>query len=206
MKKPVEIIKGITKPKNGAETAQKKEKLSTKRMLTIGGCAVLIALAVWANMTLSSSKNYSQDEVQASPEFEGDAATAEPVAAGDEAAAQTEEDDYFAVFRENRDATRDKELAYLNEIVADENTDSEILARAQDQRLALIDAMEKEMTIEGLLMAKDFTGVAVTVKEGSVNVVVDRESLTDTEVAQILDIAMSETGEPADNIKVMNLN
>ncbi len=203
MKKPLEIIRGSSE-KRTERTARPRIKLDKKRILTIGGCVLLIAFAVWANMTLSNNAaNKLTEADQPTPGFDGDIQIEGTVVEGGiEAGA---EGDYFAVFRANRDATREKELDYLNEMVADENTTSEALAEAQEQRLALIDAMEKEMLIEGLLAAKGFTGVAVTVKEGSVNIVVDRESLTDTEVAQILDIATSETGESADNIKVHKL-
>lgn len=201
MKKPVEIIRGKSREAKTERTAGPRIKLDKKRILTIGGCVLLIAIAIWANMTLSSNAANKLKEAQATPGFDGDAEIEDTVVEGGTEAGA--EDDYFAVFKANRDATREKELQYLSEMIADENTDSEKLAAAQDQKLALIDAMEKEMIIEGLLAAKGFTGVAVTVKQGSVNIVVDRESLSDTEVAQILDIAISETGEPAENIKVL---
>lgn len=201
MKKPMEIIRGKSKEKKPERTAGPRIKLDKKRILTIGGCVLLIAVAVWANMTLSNNAADRLKEAQATPGFDGDAAIEGTAAEGGIKAGT--EDDYFAVFKANRDATREKELQYLSEMIADKNTDSEKLVAAQDQKLALIDAMEKEMVIEGLLAAKGFTGVAVTVKQGSVNIVVDRESLSDTEVAQILDIAISETGEPAGNIKIL---
>ncbi len=201
MKKPVEIIRGKSREKKAERTAGPRIKLDKKRILTIGGCVLLIAIAVWANMTLSSNAAGKLKEAQATPGFDGDAAIEDTAAEGGTEAGA--EGDYFAVFKANRDATREKELQYLSEMIADENTDSEKSAAAQDQKLALIDAMEKEMIIEGLLAAKGFTGVAVTVKPGSVNIVVDRESLSDTEVAQILDIAVSETGEPAGNVKIL---
>jgi hypothetical protein len=201
MKKPVEIIRGKSKEKKSERTAGPRIKLDKKRILTIGGCILLIAVAVWANMTLSNNMADRLRAAEATPGFEDEELQENPAVEG--AAEAGAEDDYFAVFRANRDATREKELEYLSEMIADENTDSDARASAQEQKLALIDAMEKEMIIEGLLQAKGFQGVAVTVKKGSVNIVVDRESLSDTEIAQILDIAISETGEPADNIKVL---
>ena len=202
MKIPVEIIRGRSRQK-AERTERAGIKLDGKRILTIGGCALLIAVAVWANLVLSSSVAGRMQHTQDAdaPSFEGDALLEGPTQEG--AAQAGEEDDYLAVFRANRDATREKELQYLTEMIADENVDSDTKASAQEQKLALIDAMEKEMVIEGLLQAKGFKGVAVTVKKGSVNIVVDRETLSDTEIAQILDIAMTETGESAENIKVL---
>ena len=62
--------------------------------------------------------------------------------------------------------------------------------------------MEKELTVESLLKAKGFSDAAVTLHAGSVNVILSAESLTDEQVAQVLDIVMRETGEGAENIKV----
>lgn len=200
MKKPVEIIRGKTRER--AERAERPRiKLDKKRILTIGGCVLLIAVAVWANLVLSTNVANRMKDTAVTPDFDGDEMQQTPDAEG--AVTTGGEDDYFAVFRQNRDATREKELQYLTEMIADENVDSDTKASAEEQKLALIDAMEKELIIEGLLQAKGFKGVAVTVKKGSVNIVVDRETLSDTEIAQILDIAMSETGEPAENIKVL---
>ena len=71
------------------------------------------------------------------------------------------------------------------------------------QKLALVNNMEKEFTIESLIRAKGFRDAAVTFHGGSVNVVVDCETLTDEQVAQILDIVQRETGESAENVKVI---
>lgn len=202
MKKPVEIIRGKSRDQKAERTERPRIKLDKKRILTIGGCALLIAVAVWANMTLSTNVANRIKTADDTPNaFEGDLPQQSADVEG--AVEAGAEDDYFAVFKANRDATREKELEYLSEMIADENTDSDTKTSAQEQKLALIDAMEKEMVIEGLLQAKGFKGVAVTVKKGSVNIVVDRESMSDTEIAQILDIAITETGEPAENIKVL---
>lgn len=109
---------------------------------------------------------------------------------------------YFASFRENREAVRNKEIEYLDAIIADQKTDAETLEDAQRQKMAIVDGMEKEFTIESLLVAKGFEDAAVTIHEGSINVVVDSDSLTSDQVAKILDIVTRETGEKADNIKV----
>ena len=62
--------------------------------------------------------------------------------------------------------------------------------------------MEKELTVESLLKAKGFADAAVTLHRGAVNVILSAESLTEEQVAQVLDIVMRETGEPAENVKV----
>lgn len=123
-----------------------------------------------------------------------------------EQAGETAGTDYFQAFREERDAVRAAEIGYLTEVIAVSANDAETLADAQAQKLALVSNMEAEFTIESLLKAKGFADAAVTFHKGSVNVVVDCEELTQDKVAQVLDIVKRETGESADNIRVINEN
>ena len=69
-------------------------------------------------------------------------------------------------------------------------------------KLSIVENMEKEMTIESLLKAKGFADAAVTLHSGSINVILSAESLSEEQVAQVLDIILRETGESAENVKV----
>ena len=109
--------------------------------------------------------------------------------------------DYFATFRDDREQVR--KLEYLDEVIAASASDDETLADAQGQKLTLVENMEKEFTVESLIKAKGFEDAAVTFHAGTVNVVVKADELSDKQVAQILEITKKETGEPAENIKVM---
>lgn len=112
---------------------------------------------------------------------------------------------YFETFREDRENMREKELSYLETIILHDQTDAETLQDAQQQKLAIVDGMEKEFTVESLLKAKGFSDAAVTFHKGSVNVIIKTKELSDQEVAQILDIVCRETGEEANNIKISTL-
>ncbi|MBE5785708.1 MAG: SpoIIIAH-like family protein [Clostridiales bacterium] len=111
--------------------------------------------------------------------------------------------DYFDSFREERESVRALELQYLNEIIAASASDTETLADAEAQKLSIVNNMEAEFTIENLIRAKGFTDAAVTFHSGTVNVIVDAETLTEEQAAQILDIVLRETGENAENVKVI---
>jgi stage III sporulation protein AH len=110
---------------------------------------------------------------------------------------------FFASFREQRESTRDKEIEYLDSIINDKNADAESKKDAQDQKIEITRQMEQELTVEGLIRAKGFSDAVVTIHSGSVNVVVKAESLTNAQAAQILDIVRRETGESAENIKII---
>ena len=111
--------------------------------------------------------------------------------------------DYFATYRDDREQVRKLEMEYLDEVIAASASDDETLADAQGQKLTLVENMEKEFTVESLIKAKGFEDAAVTFHAGTVNVVVKADELSDKQVAQILEITKKETGEPAENIKVM---
>lgn len=111
--------------------------------------------------------------------------------------------DYFETFRKDREEVRKLEMEYLDEVIAASASDQETLEDAQKQKLALVDNMEKEFTIESMIKAKGFEDAAVTFHSGTVNVVIKCSELNEGQVAQILDIVKKETGEPAKNIKVM---
>lgn len=109
---------------------------------------------------------------------------------------------YFDAFRTDRDNLRANEIEYLEEIIADPNTDAETLQDAQQRKLDIVNNMEKEFVVENQIIAKGFADAAVTLRTGSVNVVVDAQELTEEQVAQILELVQRETEEKASNIKV----
>ena len=108
---------------------------------------------------------------------------------------------FFDIYRSERDSVRTQELAYLDAIVA-QGGDEMTMSEAQKQKMTLVGCMESELNTENLIRAKGFEEVIVSMHNGSVNVIVDADALTDEQVAQILDIVLRETGENAENIKV----
>ena len=163
---------------------------------------LLLVGAVYANYAINRSGMQSASRAEPSPSALP-AALRSPLASPNQTYAQGQEN-YFASFREEREAVREKEIGYLNEIIAVSGSDAETLQQAQEQKLRLVENMEAEFTIENLITAKGFPDAAVTFHSGSVNVVVDAASLDSEQVAQILDIVKRETGESASNIKIMS--
>lgn len=116
---------------------------------------------------------------------------------------QTTTSNSTTTFKQDRDASRTKELQYLNEIINNTSTDAETLKDAQEQKLAIVDSMEKEVTIQGLLETKGYNEPTVTIHTGSINVLLTEKSITSQQAAQILDIVQRETSESAQNIKII---
>lgn len=108
----------------------------------------------------------------------------------------------FADFRTERERVRTQEITSIDSIINNENTDAQTLADAQKMKLEITDVMEKELLIEGLLKAKGFEDVVVTISSESVNVVVKPTELTQQQVAQVLEIVVRETSMTPENIKI----
>ena len=99
-----------------------------------------------------------------------------------------------------KEQTRAKNKETLEEIVNNEILDSAQKEEAVANMVALTDRSEKEMEAEILLSAKGFTETVVSIGENSVDVVVCMETLTDAQLAQIMDIVTRKTQIPAENV------
>ena len=111
--------------------------------------------------------------------------------------------DVFSTYRDERKTARAQEISYIDSVVSSGETDASTKTQAQEQKLALVTNMEHELTIEGLITTKLNTDAVVTVKDGAVNVVIDKKTLSDDEVSQIAEIVKTQTGQSAKNIKIM---
>lgn len=110
---------------------------------------------------------------------------------------------FFATYRTDREATRAQEILYLEDIIAGANSDEATIANAQAKKLELVDSMEVELALEGLIKAKGFEDCVVTISKDNVNVVVKDSELALDEAAQILDIIVGETDYTATDVVII---
>lgn len=99
-----------------------------------------------------------------------------------------------------KEQTRAKNREVLEGIVNNEILDSAQKEEAVMNMVALADRSEKEMEAEILLSAKGFTETVVSMGDNSVDVVVCAETLTDAQIAQIMDIVTRKTKINAENV------
>ena len=111
--------------------------------------------------------------------------------------------DVFAVFKEERTTAREQELRYIESVVESAETDDITKAQAQAQKLTIAANMENELLTEGLIKTGLGVQAVVTITEDAVNVVVDKEELSETEVTRIADIIKKHTEVRAEHIKIM---
>ena len=178
----------------------KKPSLNKKSILTIALVGLLV-LAGYGNYWINANADKVATWGLRSTAAPQPSASPQAAQVGDQSSQQT--GSFFTSYKLERNQVRQEEISYLDAIIQSTDSDSPSIEDALAQKLALTVAMEKETIVEGLLKAKGFADVVVTIQEGSVNVIVKQQELTDAQVAQILEVARTESGEPAENIKVI---
>lgn len=117
----------------------------------------------------------------------------------------TSNSSYFVQAKLDREQSRAKQKDMLNEMINNEKATSEQKNEATTAILQIQKRIEKENAAEDMLKAKGFSEVYVRIDDDTVDVVVDKEKLTDSEVAQIEDIIKRKTGLPTDKIRITPL-
>ena len=117
--------------------------------------------------------------------------------------AQTTTASYFASYREDRESRRDQELLYYQAIAESPDSTPEAVASANAAREALIQQMDTELVVEGVIKGLGFNDCVITLASSNVNVLVDADTLTETEVAQIVDVVQQHLQTDLENIKII---
>lgn len=110
---------------------------------------------------------------------------------------------FFSTYRTDRQATRDQTILYLDAIINNEASSAEAVQGAEAQKLALTQNMDMELVLEGLIKALGFEDAVVTASTESVNIIIKSAELTEAEVAQVLDIIVTETDKTANDVRII---
>lgn len=116
---------------------------------------------------------------------------------------QTTTASYFASYREDRESRRDQELLYYQAIAESPDSTPEAVQSANAAREALIQQMDTELVVEGVIKGLGFNDCVITLASSNVNVLVDADTLTETEVAQIVDVVQQHLQTDLENIKII---
>lgn len=114
--------------------------------------------------------------------------------------AGTENMDYAAEMKFNREQVRSRNKETLLDIVNNTNIDETQKTAAVDEMVAMTDIAEREIAAEMLLEAKGFKNVVVSITDQTADVVLDMGEVTDAKRAQIEDIVKRKTSIEAQNI------
>ena len=112
---------------------------------------------------------------------------------------------YFVQAKLEREQARNKQKDMLNEMLNNENIDDEKKNEVTTAMLQIQQRIEKETSAEAMIEAKGFKEVYVRIDDDTVDVVIDKAELTESEVAQIEDIVKRKTGASAEKIRISPL-
>ncbi len=110
--------------------------------------------------------------------------------------------DYFTSSHSDRDSSRSETVMYYDAIIKSEASSEEAKANAEKELATLVANMETEQRLESLIKALGYDACLVTVGTENINVIVKSDAMTDQEVAQVLDIILTETDKPASNVRI----
>ena len=114
--------------------------------------------------------------------------------------------DFFISNKLQREQVRAANETTLQEIIDNKNVNDKQKQDAIDAMIELTTIKDKENATETLLEAKGFPDTLVTITEGSVEVVVNANKLTEQQMAQIEDVVKRKTGISAKNIVISPVN
>lgn len=111
--------------------------------------------------------------------------------------------DFYAGYRTDRQNSRETAIMYYDSIIASADSSEEAKTLASQSRQELIDAMEKELVVEGLLKSAGFEDAVLTTTSENINVIIKASELSAGELAKIGKIVQEQTGKSLDNIKII---
>lgn len=109
---------------------------------------------------------------------------------------------YFVQAKLEREQSRAKQKDILTGMINNENVGQEKKSEAADEMLKIQQRIEKETAAEAMIEAKGFKEVYVRIDNDTVDVIVNKEELSETEIAQIEDIVKRKTGMKVEKIRI----
>ena len=110
---------------------------------------------------------------------------------------------FFVTSKQDRLDTRNESIAQYKEIISSSASSEEAKKNAQSSMDAILEAMTMETTMEGLIKAKGFSEALVNYSSTYINVILQSSELTETEVAQIVEVIQNQTNRDIDYIKII---
>ncbi|MBQ5588715.1 MAG: SpoIIIAH-like family protein [Anaerotignum sp.] len=197
-----------------------------RNQVVVTALAVMIAAAGYLNFQESRGSTGEQTALQLTEEGDvtalvdysalpDDADTAEldPITGettGDGAAVfvsanTADSSSYFAEAKLDREQSRAKQKDILNDMLENKNISQEQKDKCTESMMELQQRIEKETAAEAMIESKGFKEAYVRMDDDTVDVVVDKDKLTDAEVAQIEDIVKRKTGMETSKIRISTL-
>lgn len=158
--------------------------ISKKRILATVGFVMFLALALYLAWTRLSPKLKVQEPGESLP------------------ATNAVSGDWFTDFRLYREKVQKEQMDLIKKVMDDPKADQKARESAHSQYLSLVDAMGKEMKIEGILRGKGWESLAF-LSGDSCTVVVRATRLDEKDAAQIGDVVRRIAKVPLQNVTIV---
>ncbi len=180
-------------------------KRNGKRNLIICCSLMLIGGAIWLNWALfakaDSNGDYNPDSYEAGGTTAGDG---NQQSSGDPAQGGVDDtDSYFAMAEIERSRARDEALEVLYQITSSEDATDEAKENAFASITRLSALIEQEANIEALIMSKGFSECVAVLGEDKANVIIMSNGLTDSQIAQVVEIVYQQAGIKPENVTII---
>ena len=168
-----------------------------KRNLVIAGAVLLIGAAVCLNILLFNIGK--KDGYNGYKEPSGEAASGKNDG-------MSVSDSYFASAQVSRQRARDEAMEVLQAVVEKEGAAEAVKTQAMADISKLAMAMEQEVNIETLVMAKGFEKCVAVLNGDSARIIVSGKDLTPAQIAQINEIVYEQSNILPVNITITEKN
>ena len=98
---------------------------------------------------------------------------------------------------------RSMQLNELDEIINSDKSSAEIIDAAQSKKMEILNLLETESTIAGILQSRGYRDAAVAAGGGYINVMISGIQAELTDVARIKELIITQTDVGTDNIKII---
>ncbi|HHW07766.1 MAG TPA: SpoIIIAH-like family protein [Clostridia bacterium] len=115
---------------------------------------------------------------------------------------ETEGDAFFTEYRLNRDRRRAQEIELLQSMLNSTDAASEVKQEVQYKLLEITNAINQELSLETLIMAKGYADAVAVVQPEHVTVVVRDADFTEEDAARIADLVTKTTGVPLSKVTI----
>ena len=106
-------------------------------------------------------------------------------------------------FRISRDSAYQRDMAALEALISNEDTDRAARQRAADALQAYVALHQAQLALEGALLSSALAPCCAVVTDGSVTIVTEKQEITEQDTALVLTLVQVHTGVPASGVRIM---
>lgn len=175
-------------------------KLLASRAFLVGGCVLLVAVAITVSALLGNSDPTTEGGESESGKLLGNSVLVGDLnqSAGDlpdeETPTVTDPKDLLAVTVLNREAVREDAITVLRSIADNPDALPDEKENALEQIARIMEDMEAEANIETLALAKGIPQCVAVISGDQCSIIVDTTEISEAELSQIVEIVYQQSG------------